>query len=73
MSIFRRPKVKPPLLVEVPDDIEEARALRGANSAELAVVKAQEPIIFRLANALIERRGENHYIELLYSYTEKQA
>ena len=52
----------------VPDDVDEARAIRVQTTAELRTVRGQTPFIQRMADGLIDRRGRNHYIELLYKH-----
>lgn len=52
----------------VPDDIDEAIAMRDQTHTDLVNLRRQEPSIRRMADALIDRQGKNHYIELLYRH-----
>ena len=50
----------------VPDDIAEARRMREVATAELRNAHKQSTFVARISEGLINRRDENHYIELLY-------
>lgn len=45
----------------IPNDIDEARALRDEAKATLSQVKTQAPYVARLTARLIQRRAENHF------------
>jgi hypothetical protein len=45
----------------VPDDIDEARAIRAGADANLAKIQSQAPYVARLTARLIQRRAENHF------------
>ena len=57
----------------VPDDIDEAVAIREETRATLDDVREQAPLVQRMTDALIDRQGKNHYIELLYQHVPRGA
>lgn len=53
----------------VPDDVGEARTMRVRAAAQLRAAQRQAPFVQKMTDALIDRQGKNHYIELLYHHT----
>jgi len=56
----------------VPDDIHEAVQAREDAKRQLRKVRAQAPFVARLVGGLVERRDENHFIELLNMHARRQ-
>lgn len=65
------PKRKRPAALVTPDDIGEAVALREETCAERALLRKQAPLVEWMTTVLINRQGENHYMETLYKHVPK--
>lgn len=57
----------------VPNDIDEAVAIREETRAQLDDLRQQAPLVQRMTDVLIDRQGKNHYIELLYQHVPRGA
>ena len=68
----KRPRPTPEQL-EIPDDLDEARALRKEAQTGLIEVHRQAGLVHYLTSTLIDREGKNHYMETLYQYVPKGA
>lgn len=55
------------------DDIDEARSVREEVKTDLINLHGQSRFVDSMTNALIDRQGRNHYIELLYEHIPKGA
>jgi len=53
------------------DDVHEARALQEAVTGEIDMLKRSVPLINRLTSPIIDRQGQNHYIETLFHHYPK--
>lgn len=73
--MFGKKRTRPtPEQLELRDDIEEARALKEAVTGELEVLGRKATLISRLTDPIIDRQGQNHYIETLFThYPRKKA
>lgn len=67
-SVVRKKSQTVPESTVVPDDIDEAIAVRNQTNTDLINLRRQAPAVQRMADALIDRQGKNHYIELLYRH-----
>lgn len=65
----KRNRPKPDHL-RVPDDLDEARAIRDETRSEMLEVRRQAPLVRLMTDTLINRRGRNHYMELLYQHVK---
>lgn len=68
--MFGRKKNRPtPDQLVLRDDIHEARALQEAATGELEVLQSSRATLFtRLTAPIIDRQGQNHYIETLFHH-----
>lgn len=67
-----RKRTRPtPEELEIPDDLDEARALRQEAQTGLIEVHLQAPLVRYLTSTLIDREGKNHYMETLYQYVPR--
>jgi hypothetical protein len=67
--VFGRKKNKPTAeQLVLRDDIQEARQLQAAATGELDILKHRATLFTRLTAPLIDRQGQNHYIETLYHF-----
>ena len=57
----------------IPNDIDEAVAIREEARAQLDDLQQQAPLVQRMTDVLIDRQGKNHYIELLYQHVPRGA
>lgn len=55
------------------DDIAEARAIREETRSGLIDLRRQEGFVQKISNVLIDRQGQNHYMELLYTHIPGSA
>lgn len=66
----KRTRPSPEELV-IPDDIHLAQKIRQQTQDDLRVLRRQAPLVRVMTDALIDRQGKNHYIELLYQHVPR--
>ncbi len=79
--MWRRKRAEPPAVTEKQvqealdgTDVDEARRLRAEATGDMRALKAQAPLVSRLADILIERRRLNHFgEELTVTFTPRRS
>lgn len=68
----KRPRPTPEELAPR-DDLDQARQELAKVRSGIIDLRAQEGFVERISNIMIDRQGNNHYMELLYTHVPGSA